>query len=62
MQAEPTATRRFALEVQPQGLLRPWHAWLHDDRGDTVEFDAPLDLLRHLLSLNEAEPPAAGLR
>lgn len=62
MHADPTSTQRFALEVQPQGLLRPWHAWLHDAKGETVEFDSPLELLRHLLSLDEAEPPAAGLR
>lgn len=62
MQAEPAATQRFALEVQPQGLLRPWHAWLRDAEGRMVEFDSPLDLLRHLLSLNETQPPAGGLR
>jgi len=59
---DPIATRRFALEVQPEGLLRPWHAWLRDADGRAIEFETPLDLLRHLLSLNEQPPPEGGLR
>jgi len=62
MDPDPATARRFALDVQPERLLQPWHAWLRDSQGATLEFETPLDLLRHLLSLNEQAPPSGGLR
>lgn len=50
-------TIRFALEVQPETAMRPWHATLHlespmrPEHAPPLEFDSPLDLARHLANL-----------
>jgi hypothetical protein len=62
MEPDPAPIQRFALEVQPEDLHRPWHAWLRNGGGEALEFDSPLELLRHLLSLNAQPPPRSGLR
>jgi hypothetical protein len=62
VQAVPDGARLFELALQPEGLHQPWHAWLRDAEGHTHEFDAPIELLRHLLRLNDHNPPAGGLR
>jgi hypothetical protein len=56
-------TQHFSLDVQPESLEQAWHAWLRPVPGDTaLEFDAPLDLLRYLIRLNDAPPIEDGLR
>lgn len=62
MDAEAAPAQRFELTLQPERLQQPWHAWLRDAEGGVREFDTPLDLLRHLLTLNECVPPGGGLR
>lgn len=62
MDTPPDGICRFELALQPERLAQPWHAWLRDGEGQTREFDTPLDLLRHLLALNDATPLEGGLR
>ena len=53
----------FRLRVRPATASRPWRATLErPDRPDQIEFASPLELVRHLEALGQAEPPRPGLR
>lgn len=51
----------YWLEVQPDAPGQPWHATLEkSDHSERLEFDSPLELARHLVSLGCK--PGGGLR
>ena len=58
----PPPLQHFALDVRPESLQQPWHAWLLNSEGQTIEFETPLELLRYLLRQNEAPLTSSGLR
>jgi hypothetical protein len=53
---------RFVLDVQPQSPQQPWHARLHVDGGNWLDFHAPIELLRHLVQLGAHAPPPGRLK
>jgi hypothetical protein len=59
--AEPVAWR-FVLTVQPQTAHGDWHARLYSEDGTGLDFDAPIELLRHLAQLGSRTPPPGRLK
>lgn len=56
------AARHFMLTVQPQSVLQPWHARLTTEDGSGLDFDTPIDLLRHLAQLGASHPAPGRLK
>jgi len=54
--------QHFVLTVRPPSAGGEWHAWLLDAAGAQLEFDSPLELMRHLAQLGRTTPPPGGLR
>jgi len=50
------------LDVQPQSAQRAWHARLHGEDGSCLDFDAPIELLRHLVQLGSVASPPGRLK
>jgi hypothetical protein len=45
----------FELELQPETATHRWHAVVRElEGGRLIEFDSPLELVRHLSSWNES--------
>ena len=58
----PPVTWRFVLTVQAQSARQAWHAHLRSEDGARLDFDTPIELLRHLAQLGADTPPPGRLK
>lgn len=58
----PPVAWRFVLTVQPQSAQQAWHAQLRGEDGAGLDFDTPIELLRHLAQLGTHTPPPGRLK
>jgi len=52
----------FGLTIRLETTAQPWCATLLPSGGPPLQFDSPLDLLRHLGQLSPRHPASGGLR
>lgn len=58
----PAALHHYLLTVRPDTALHAWQARLVADDGSRIDFDAPIELLRHLAQLGNPSWAPARLK
>jgi hypothetical protein len=54
--------RHYLLTVRPECALHAWHAQLVAEDGGRLDFQTPIELLRHLAQLGRSDLPPGSLK